>query len=271
MGGGKTTYTASGPGAVEEANLYGGILGAQDANLKGMIANSPYLFSKPQLGYLNDLMYNSAITSEAKSRKLEKTFNPGAEAARENVDAYYGDLAKGNDKLMNKVADLAAKRGLMGTFASGLQVKGGQSLGQGAVGSEVSNRMLDYELKKQGALENFANSRNRMVGGLDAASAANIENQRMAGNQAQSAGLIGNVYNAGNDQIRNLSGFAQSGLASRAQTAAGYANVMNSKPKSSGGSMIGGLIGTGVGAMFGGVGAPIGGALGSAIGGSFDK
>lgn len=271
MGGGKDTYVAKGPSAEAEAGLYGGILGAQDANLKGMIANSPYLFSKPNLGYLNDLMYNSAITSEAKSRQLEKVFNPGAEAARESVDAYYGDLAKGNDKLMNKVANLAAKRGLEGAFASGLKVKGGQSIGQGAVGSEVSQRMMDYELKKQAALENFANSKNRMVGGLDAASAANLENQRMAGNQAQAARLIGNGYNAGLQQVNNLAGFAQSGLASRAGYASNYANVMNSKPKSSGGSMIGGLIGTGVGAMFGGVGAPIGGMIGSSIGGSFDK
>lgn len=226
MGGTPTVTHATGADPASLAGFQNSVISGQNTNLRGLIDQTPYLYQKPQGTYLDKVINLTAQTSEQQNRNFEKQFNPGAENARMAVDKYYGDLANGNDALLNRVADVAAKRGLEGAFASGLKVGGGQTLGRGAVGTEMSSRMLDYAQQKQQQLENFAN-RPRAVASLDAVSAGNLENSRQGQNQAATNSMIGNVYNGNQDINRNLAAFGQQGIGYYGQIAQNQAQAAN--------------------------------------------
>lgn len=226
MGGKATVTHATGADPQSLIGFQNAVLEGQNKNIQGLISNTPYLYQKPQLSYLDNLMNMYAQTSEQKNRDFERKFNPGAEDSRLAIDKYYGELAKGSDALLNRVADISAKRGLEGAFQSGLKVGDGQTLGRGAVGTEMSTRMLDYANQKQQQLENFA-SRPRAVASLDAVSAGNLENNRQGQNQAATNSMIGNIYNANQDVNRNMAAFGQQGIGYYGQIAQNQAQAAN--------------------------------------------
>lgn len=226
MGGSPTTFRATGVNPYELGQFQSAVRAGQQANIQGLISQAPYLYQKPQLSYLDKLTNLYAQTSENKNREFEKEYSPGAYANRLAVDQYYADLASGNDQLLNKAADLATKRGLSNTLRSGLRLDSGQSLGQNALGSEVSGRMLQYLQGRQQQQENYAKNP-RQIASLDAVSATNLENSRMGQNQSTTNSLIGNIFNANQDVNKNVAAFGQQGIGYYGQEAANEAQARN--------------------------------------------